>query len=91
MKKTTLALGGLMMAAALSLTACGTNEGELAKEFCGLLKDQTDAAASGDTKKVEDANKALTDWIDENEDKKGDPDEFEDAVKDECGDIANLP
>lgn len=91
MKKTTLGLGSLMLAAALSLTACGTDEGELAKEYCDLLKDSTEAAESGDAAKVEEATKALTDWIDENEDKRGDADAFEDAVKDECGDIANLP
>ncbi|NYI46017.1 ABC-type glycerol-3-phosphate transport system substrate-binding protein [Nocardioides aromaticivorans] len=91
MKKTTLGLGAIALAAALSLTACGTDEGKLAKEYCDLLKDATSAADSGDTAKAAEASKALTDWLEKNKDVKGDEDEFTDAVKDECGDIANLP
>lgn len=91
MKKTTLGLGTLMMAAALSLTACGTDEGELAKEYCDLAKDIKAAGDSKDADKLNDATDALNDWIKENEDKKGDPDEFTDAVKDECGDVAQIP
>ena len=91
MKKTTLGLASVALVAAFSLSACGTDEGELAKEFCGLLKDQTEAAASGDADETEKANKALQDWLEDNEDTKGDSDEFEAAVKKECGDIANLP
>jgi len=91
MKKTTLGLGSLMLAAAFSLSACGTDEGQLAKEYCDLLEDSTKAAESGDADKVADATKELTDWLEENKDVKGDEDEFTDAVKDECGDIANLP
>ena len=91
MKKTTLGLGSLMLAAALSLTACGTDEGQLAKEYCDLLEGSTKAAESGDADEIAEANKELTDWLEENKDVKGDEDEFTDAVKDECGDIANLP
>ena len=91
MKKTTLGLASVALVAAFSLSACGTDEGKLAKEYCDLLKDVTSAADSGDAAKVEKANKKLTDWLDENKDVKGDEDEFTDAVKDECGDIANLP
>lgn len=91
MKKTTLGLGSIVLAAAFSLTACGTNEGELAKEYCDLVKDANAAAESGDADKVAEATKALTDWAEENKDVKGDEDEFTDAVKDECGDIAQIP
>lgn len=91
MKKTTLGLGSMMLAAALSLTACGGSEEELAKEYCELAKDANEAAESGDADKVAEATKALTDWAEENKDARGDEDKFTDAVKEECGDIANLP
>ena len=89
MKKTTLGLGSIVLAAAFSLTACGgADEGELAKEYCELVKDANEATESGDTAKMEEASKALLDWAEENKDAKGSEDEFTDAVKDECGDIA---
>lgn len=90
MKKTTLGLASVVLAAAFSLTACGTNEGELAKEYCDLLKDVNAATESGDADKLADASKAVTDWLEENKDVKGDEDEFADALKEECGDLANL-
>ncbi|KRB78007.1 hypothetical protein ASE01_07485 [Nocardioides sp. Root190] len=89
MKKTTLGLGSIVLVAAFSLSACGgSDEGELAKEYCELVKDANAAAESGDTDKVAEATKALTDWAEENKDAKGDGDKFADAVKDECGDDA---
>lgn len=91
MKKTTLGLGSIVLAAAFSLTACGTNEGELAKEYCGLLEDVNAATESGDADKIQKASEAVNDWIKKNEDVEGDEDEFTDAVNDECGDIAKLP
>lgn len=91
MKKTTLGLGSIVLAAAFSLTACGANEEDLAKEYCDLAKDASAAAESGDPEKVADATKALTDWLEENKDVEGDEDKFTDAVKDECADVANLP
>ena len=91
MKKTTLGLASIALAAAFSLSACGTDEGELAKEYCDLLQDSADAAESGDPEEVEDATKALADWLEDNKDVEGDSDEFEDAVKDECGDLAQIP
>lgn len=91
MKKTTLGLGGIMLAAALSLTACGGSEEELASEYCKLAKDANDAVEAGDTEKAAEASEALLEWAEENKDVKGDEDKFTDAVKDECGDIANLP
>jgi hypothetical protein len=93
MKKTTLGLGSIVLVAAFSLTACGgTDEGELAKEYCGLVKDLNAATEAQDAEKVTEASKALTDWADENKDVEGDEDEFKDAVEDECGDEApDLP
>ncbi|MEV5001457.1 hypothetical protein [Nocardioides sp. LML1-1-1.1] len=92
MKKTTLGLASIALAATFSLTACGADEGKLAKEFCDLNKDLTAATKSGDADKVNKASKALTDWAEENKDVKGDEDKFTDAVKEECGDdVPNLP
>lgn len=90
MKKTTLGLGSIILAAAFSLTACGTDEGELAKEYCELLQDVTDATESGDVDKAKEASDALVKWADDNKDVEGDEDAFTDAVKDECGDLSPL-
>lgn len=82
MKKTTLSLGALIMAAGLSLSACGTDEGELAKEYCDIVEKAKDDPAK--------AAKEINDWVEENKDKKGDSDEFADAVKEECDvDLSN--
>ncbi|MBM0124110.1 hypothetical protein [Pimelobacter simplex] len=92
MKKTTLGLGSIVLAAAFSLTACGgADEGKLAKEYCELAKDAQEAAESGDTDELQKASDALLKWAEDNKDEKGDEKEFTDAVKDECGDVANLP
>ncbi|GAA1527660.1 hypothetical protein [Nocardioides humi] len=93
MKKTTLGLGSIVLAAAFSLTACGgADEGKLAKEYCELAKDASDAAASGDADKAEKAAKALTDWAEKNKDARGDGEEFAKAIKEECGDLSpSLP
>ena len=91
MKKTTLGLASIALAAAFSLSACGTDEGELAKEYCDLLQDAADAAEEGDAEKAQKASEDLADWLEDNKDVEGDSDEFADAVKDECGDLAQLP
>ncbi len=89
MKKTTLGLASIALAAAFSLSACGgADEGELAKEYCDLLEDQFDAAESGDPEEVQDAADAILEWVEDNEDVEGDSEEFADAVEDECGDLA---
>ncbi|HWJ11041.1 MAG TPA: hypothetical protein VNS46_16805 [Nocardioides sp.] len=89
MKKTTLALGSFALVAAFSLASCGgTDEGELAEEYCELAQDADDAAKSGDPDKVAEATEALTDWVAENEDTEGDEQEFEDAVEKKCPDFA---
>lgn len=86
MKKTTLGLASIALAAAFSLSAC-TNEGELASEACDLLQDQADAMESGDAEKIQEANEALTEFIEENEDKRGSEEEFNEALEEECGDL----
>ncbi|GAA4815789.1 hypothetical protein ACFQ0K_07430 [Nocardioides caeni] len=91
MKKTALGLGSMLLVASFSLSACGTDEGELAKEYCDLAQDAQDAAESGDAGKIEDATKALTDWLEDNKDVEGDEKEFTDAVEDECGDLSTVP
>jgi hypothetical protein len=92
MKKTTLGLGSLVLAAAFTLTACGgADEGKLAEEYCGLAQDAQKAAESGDPDKLQKASDALLKWADDNKDEKGDEKEFTAAVKKECGDVANLP
>lgn len=89
MKKTTLGLGSIVLAAAFSLTACGgADEGKLAKEYCGLLQDASDAAESGDVDKAQKASDALLKWAEDNKDVKGDEGEFAKAIKDECGDLS---
>jgi len=88
MKKTTLGLGAIALAASLSLTACGDDEGELAKEYCKIAKKLD--GAKDDPSKLTEVSKELSDWANDNKDKKGDPDKFADAVKDECDiDVAN--
>ncbi|KRC51423.1 MULTISPECIES: hypothetical protein [unclassified Nocardioides] len=90
MKKTTLGLGSIVLAAALSLSACGgADEEKLAKEYCGLAQDAQDAVKSGDAAAAEKASKALLDWAEDNKDAKGSEDEFLDAVKKECPDVAS--
>lgn len=92
MKKTTLGLASIALAAAFSLTACGgADEEKLAKEYCELAKDAQDAAKSGDADKAKKASDALLKWADDNKDVKGDEDKFTDAVKDECGDEVTVP
>lgn len=89
MRKTTLGLASIALAAAFSLSACGgTDEGELAKEYCDLLQDQVDAAESGDPEEVQEAADALLEWAEDNEDVEGDEEEFADAVEEECGDLS---
>ncbi len=89
MKRTTLGLASIALAAAFSLSACGgEDEGKLAKEYCDLLKDNAEAIESGDPEKVQDATDALLEWADDNKDVEGDEKEFADAVEEECGDLA---
>lgn len=92
MKKTTLGLASIALAAVFSLTACGTDEDKLAKEYCELAKDSAAAVKSGDADKVKKANDALMKWIDDNKDVKGDEKKFTEAAKKECGDqVPTLP
>lgn len=87
MKKNTFGLGSIVLAAALTFTACGASEGDLASEYCKLVEKSADAAKSGDPEKVQKANEELLAWAEDNKDATGDEDKFLEAVKDKCGDL----
>lgn len=90
MKKHTLGLGAIMMAAAFSLTACGGDDVDsLASEYCDHVDEIK--AAGDDPDKLADATDSLTDWLEDNKDAKGDPDDFADAVMKECDIDPNDP
>jgi len=91
MKKNTLGLGTIVLAAALTFTACGASESDLASEYCDLAKKSADAAKSGDPEKVKEANEDLLDWAEDNKDATGDEDKFLKAVEKECGDLEVTP
>lgn len=84
MKKTTAGLSGILVAAALMLSACGNEAEDLASEYCDIYEDMQDASKDQDTKKIEELTKDLEEWSDKAEDSDVDEDEFKDAVKDEC-------
>lgn len=89
MKKTTVGLSGIALAAALSLSACGGDADELAGEYCELLEEVQEATESGDADQMTEAVQAASDWAEEHKDDKVDEGDFTDAVKDECPDFAD--
>ena len=91
MKKTTLGLASIALAAAFSPERVRSRRGRARQGVLRPARGPKDAVDSGDPEKVQDASDALLDWLDDNKDVEGDSEEFADAVEDECGDLAHAP